>query len=155
MPSRKPQSLPRRPSGRSAPRYPRPFLYNLEIRPSRVHGQGVFTRTALPGRRKLGEVSGHLVRLPAARRQVEEHSQIYLVELTSRTALDCSRGNVFRCLNHSCSPNCYLRIAAKRVEVYSLHPIPKGTELTVDYGVTPHRNGMPCRCQSPRCRKNL
>jgi len=127
----------------------------VTVRRSRIHGRGLFAATALPGRRKLGEVGGRLVRLPQARTRVERSPEIYLVEVSRRYALDCSSGNEFRHLNHSCEPNCYLRVYRRRVEVYTLRRIRAGTELTLDYSVTPHRGGMACRCGSVRCRKRL
>jgi hypothetical protein len=107
----------------------------------------------LPRRRKLGEISGTLERLPRARAVVANLPKIYLIELSRRYALDCARGNSFKYLNHSCEPNCYLRTCGKRVEVYTLHHIKAGTELTVDYGVTPHKTGMKCACGAARCRR--
>ena len=124
----------------------------LKVRASGIHGRGIFAASALPARRKLGEVTGKRVRLPEARQAVVRQPRIYLVELTRRYALDCSTGNDFRHLNHSCRPNCYLRVAHGRVEVYAKAAIPAGIELTVDYGVTPHEGGMTCRCGAPRCK---
>lgn len=126
-----------------------------EIRFSPIQGRGLFAATDLPGRRKLGEISGRLVRLPQARQQIERAERIYFIELTRTWALECSDGNRFKHLNHSCSPNCYLRIIQKRVEVYTLHPIERGAELTVDYGETPHKGGMRCHCGAPNCRERL
>ena len=123
----------------------------MVVRSSRINGRGVFASTSLPRRRKLGEVSGTLVRLPQARQAVEQHSKIYLIELSDHLALDCSRGNSFRHLNHSCRPNCYLRVFNRHVEIYSLKKIPAGAELTVNYGVTPHVGGMVCSCGERQC----
>ena len=123
----------------------------VAVKASRINGRGVFARIALPRRRKLGEISGTLVQLPKARQAIERDSKIYLIELSHRHALDCSRGNSFRHLNHSCRPNCYLRVINNRVEVYTLTRIPPGAELTVNYGVTPHVGGMTCSCGAPRC----
>ena len=61
----------------------------LLVRPSRIHGLGLFAARALPGRRKLGEISGRLVRLPRAREEVELRPVICHVELDERVALDC------------------------------------------------------------------
>jgi SET domain-containing protein len=80
---------------------------------------------------------------------------IYLVEVSRRYALDCQDGNEFKHLNHSCEPNCYLRIIRRVVEVYTLRQITPGTELTIDYGLTPHRQGMDCRCGSVKCRRSI
>jgi uncharacterized protein len=119
---------------------------------SRLHGRGLFARGELPARRKLGELSGELVRLPEAWNTAAAQHKIYLVQVSARRALDCSRGNHFKYLNHSCAPNCYLRVHRLRVEVYALRRIVPGEELTVDYGETPHRNGMRCSCGAANCR---
>lgn len=127
----------------------------VEVRSSPIHGRGLFALMDLPARRKLGEVSGHLVKLPHARRAVELHPAIYLVELSRRYALDCFKGNDFRHLNHSCAPNCFLRIHRRTVEVYTLRRVVMGTELTIDYGLTPHKHRMHCFCGSPKCRRKI
>jgi uncharacterized protein len=122
---------------------------------SRLHGYGLFANADLPARRKLGEMSGHYVKLPEARKLVESLPVIQLVELGPRLALDCRDGNDFKYLNHSCKPNAYLRIYRKSVEIYALREIKKGEELTVDYGVTPHKRGMLCHCGADKCRGTI
>lgn len=145
MPSTTPRAQ-RKPSVSKQPQSP------LKVRSSRINGRGLFALADLPGRRKLGEISGVLVRLPAARRKVEQSDKIYLIELSEREALECSTGNSFRYLNHSCTANCYMRIIRNRVEIYTRRPIPAGAELTVDYGATPHKNGMRCSCGAENCK---
>jgi SET domain-containing protein len=119
---------------------------------SPIQGLGVFALRELPARKKVGQLGGRLVRLPAARRAVENSPQIYLVEISRRFALDCGAGGDFKHLNHSCEPNCFLRLYRRTIEVYTLRAIPHGVELTIDYGLTPHKGGMRCRCGSSRCR---
>jgi SET domain-containing protein len=127
----------------------------LAVCKSSIHGRGLFSRQRLSKRRKLGEVGGTHVKLPRARSAVEREARIYLIELNSRVALDCSGDPIFRHLNHSCRPNCYLRIYRGRVEVYALKSIAPGIELTVDYGETPHVGGMSCGCGERGCRGSL
>ncbi|HWN97404.1 MAG TPA: SET domain-containing protein [Methylomirabilota bacterium] len=128
------------------------FIPRLTVRASRINGRGLFPLTNLPARRKIGELHGELVKLPQARKAIESAAKIYFIELSRRLALDCSQGNHFKYLNHSCCPNCYLRVLQRRVEVYTLQRISSGTELTVDYGETPHRGGMKCRCGADNCK---
>lgn len=128
---------------------------DCRIRRSRIHGAGVFLLGPVAGRRKLGEVTGVLRRLPGARRAQQRRAVMQLVEVSRRWALDCTRGNLFRHLNHSCQANCYLRVVRRRVEVYSRGAIANGSELTVDYGETMHRGGMACRCGAPGCRSRI
>ncbi|HBE73418.1 MAG TPA: SET domain-containing protein-lysine N-methyltransferase [candidate division Zixibacteria bacterium] len=125
---------------------------SVSVRKSPVHGLGVFALKPLPGRRKIGEVGGRIVDARRALREIARSRRIYFVQLDERHGLDCSRGNALGRLNHSCRPNCYLRIVRHRVEVYSLRPIRRGEELVIDYGQTPHRKGMKCRCGSKDCK---
>ena len=129
---------------------PRPLT--LVARRSRVHGTGLYTSSAIPGRRKLGELTGVLIPVAQALREQRQRVCIHMVELDDHTALDCTAGNLFRHLNHSCTANCYLRVIGHTVEIYSRRAIPSGDELTVDYRATQHPGGMACRCGAARCR---
>ncbi len=126
--------------------------YPFAIAKSKIHGIGVFTLASLPARKKIGELTGPLLPLRVARKLVRHQERIFLVEIDNRCALDCSGGSPLGRVNHCCKPNCYLRIIGKRVEMYTLRRIRANTELTVDYGATPHANGMTCACGSPNCK---
>jgi len=67
-----------------------------------------------------------------------------------------SRENIARYVNHSCRPNCEVRIYAKRIRVWAIKKILPGEEFTYDYGeeyfneyIKPHG----CRCE--KCRKKV
>lgn len=131
------------------------FIATCRVGRSRIHGRGVFAGRAVAGRCKLGEVTGELRRLPGARQDQQRRAVMQLVEVSRRWALDCTDGNAFRHLNHSCRANCFLRVIRRRVEVYSRGPIRAGAELTVDYGETMHRGGMACGCGVDGCRGRI
>jgi SET domain-containing protein len=128
---------------------------HFAVRPSRIHGRGLFATTRIPRRMKLGELSGILRPIREANHDHQQRRVIKLVEVSRRWALDCTHGNHFSLLNHSCQANCYLRIIRRRVEVYSRGPIRSGAELTVDYGETMHPDGMGCQCGVPGCRSRI
>ncbi|MCU0607219.1 MAG: SET domain-containing protein-lysine N-methyltransferase [Candidatus Edwardsbacteria bacterium] len=116
----------------------------VSVRPSAIHGRGVFAERPFRKRRKLGEIAGRIIGAKRALRQIARQKRIYFVQLDERHGLDCSRGNEF-----------YLRIIRHRVEVYALRNIRRGEELTIDYGQTPHRAGMECRCGAARCKGRI
>lgn len=130
-------------------------LQAVSVRSSPIHGLGAFALERLPGRRKIGEVGGRIVDARKALKEIADSRRIYFVQLDERHGLDCSRGNALGRLNHSCRPNCYLRIIGHRVEVYTLRPIRCGEELVIDYGQTPHREGMKCSCGDGKCRERI
>ena len=127
----------------------------LATAPSTIEGTGVFAGQHIPRRAKIGEVTGKLIDLRTARKRAKERRRMCLVDVSDTRALDCSRGNALRHLNHSCRSNAFLRIVRERVEVYAKRDIRKGEELTVDYGESPHSGGMRCRCGVPGCRDRI
>ena len=128
----------------------------FRVRKSRIHGKGLFTLQSLPARRKIGELSGELIRLWEARRRARGMPCIAIVEFEDGWALDASRGgNDFRYVNHSCAPNTYLRRIGHHVELYALRDVEAGEELTCNYGETQHEGTLPCRCGAPGCRSLL
>lgn len=130
--------------------------FDFQVKRSRIQGRGLFALSPIPARKKLGELSGELISQREARRRARLTDCIMVVEFGDGKALDASvSGNHFRYVNHSCSPNTYMRLFRRRVEFYALRPIAPGEELTCNYGETHHDGALACRCGSPRCRGSL
>ena len=129
--------------------------YPVRSAPSPIEGTGVFAAVKIPRRAKIGEVTGELISIRTARRRARQSCRLCLIDLSATRALDCTKGNVLRLLNHSCQANAFLRIIRERVEVYARRDIRTGEELTVDYGESPHSGGMRCTCGHPRCRERI
>ncbi len=136
---------------------PRLDTLNFKVGRSRIQGRGLFARSSVPARKKLGELGGERISLRAARRRARAVGEsIKIVEFDDGTALDATRtGGPFGYVNHSCEPNAFMRRHRGRVEFYALRPIEAGEEVTCDYGETHHDGRLPCRCGSPRCRGRL
>ena len=131
-------------------------VYEFDVRPSGIHGRGLFARTPLPARRKLGELAGKVVSERGARRTARSLQSIKIVEFGDGWALDATKeSNCFQYVNHSCTPNTYIRLYRHRVEFYTLRAIARGEELTCDYGETQHEGTLPCGCGAERCRRWL
>jgi len=122
---------------------------------SAIAGRGVFADKRIPRRAKIGEVTGEVISVRTARQRARGRCRMCLIDLSDTRALDCSRGNALRLLNHSCRSNAFLRIIRERVEVYARRDIGKGEEITVDYGESPHSGGMRCGCGHARCRSRI
>jgi len=130
-------------------------MASLEVKPSRIDGNGVFACTVLPAHRKIGELTGTVITQREARRRAGEMKRIAIVEFEDDMALDASADRCLRYVNHSCAPNTYLRRIGHRVEFYTLRKIRRGEELTCDYGETHHDGKLPCRCGSANCREKI
>jgi uncharacterized protein len=125
--------------------------FPVEVKPSSIDGRGLFTNSVIPSRRKIGELTGKLISVSEARRRVRNKACIMIVELSSSMAMDAEEGNEFKYVNHSCSPNTFMRVYRSRVEFYALRKIAPGEELTCNYGETHHDGTLPCKCGSNNC----
>jgi uncharacterized protein len=129
-----------------------PQKFAVDVKPSRIDGQGAFAAEAIPARRKIGEVRGEPISVREARRRAKGRQRIMIVELSERRAIDASAStDPLRYTNHSCRPNAVLRIRQGRVEFYAMRDIAFGDEITVDYGETHHEGRLQCRCGAPGC----
>ncbi|HEU4622788.1 MAG TPA: SET domain-containing protein [Burkholderiaceae bacterium] len=124
---------------------------------SAIDGRGVFARQVLSARRRVGLLDGEVISVDEGRRRAAATKRVQLVELTDHIALDASRGSSpLRFINHSCTPNVYMRISRElRVEFYALREIAPGEELTAKYGETHHGGTLRCRCGQARCERWL
>ncbi len=129
--------------------------YPVRSARSTIEGTGVFAAGLIPARLKIGEVTGEVISVRTARKRARTRCRMCLIDLSDRHALDCTSGNALRHLNHACRPNAYLRIIRLRVEVYARRAIRAGEEITVDYGESPHKGGMKCRCGHKDCRDRI
>jgi uncharacterized protein len=136
---------------------PNPNNFKFEVKQSPIEGQGLFAASIIPARRKLGELTGELITLREARKRTRGAADhIFIVEFGDNWALDSTRSdNYFKFMNHSCTPNAFMRLSRGRVEFYALRRILPGEELTCDYGETHHDGKLECRCRSAGCRKYL
>jgi uncharacterized protein len=65
----------------------------------------------------------------------ERNNNKYFFEIDSHWVVDgSSRKNLARYVNHSCRPNCEVRIYAKRIRIWTIRRIKSGEEFSYDYG---------------------
>lgn len=127
--------------------------YAIHYAKSKIDGKGAFAGQAIAARKKIGELSGEIINLREARRRAAATKRVAMVEFGNGKALDGSiNPNELRYINHSCSPNTYMRVRFPRVEFYALTNIAKGAELTCNYGPTHHDGKLPCHCKSLNCK---
>lgn len=133
-----------------------PQKFAVDVKPSRIDGQGAFAAEPIPARRKIGEIRGEAISVREARRRAKAQQRIMIVELSDKRAIDASgSGDPLRFTNHSCQPNAVLRIRQGRVEFYAMRALRVGEEITVNYGETHHEGKLRCRCGAPGCVGNI
>lgn len=120
---------------------------------SEIHGKGVFAGQIIRKRSKIGSLSGKIVTIASLPTKFKSNESIAIVELTGLLALDAREFRNELCfVNHSCRPNCFMRVYKLTIEVYCLRTIKKGTELTLDYGDTHHEGKLRCECKCHNCK---
>jgi SET domain-containing protein len=144
------------PTKRQKPCMHHPWPVPMEVKPSAIEGRGLFTKVPLRARQKIGEFTGERITQYEGRKRAKTRKQIAIVEINNGKAIDAGKETTgFRFINHSCSPNTFLRIIRERAEFYTLHPITAGTELTVNCHPSHHNNTLRCKCGSAICRQFL
>ncbi len=107
--------------------------FQIQNKPSKINGNGAFAIQLIPAKKKIGNLAGELINKREARKRAAKKKRIAMVEFNDGKALDASVNvNELRYINHSCSPNTYMRRIFHRVEFYALRQIKRSEELTCD-----------------------
>jgi SET domain-containing protein len=123
-----------------------------EVRPSRIHGTGVFARVDLrEGSRVLEYVGERVTKEESLRRR--EDGNFFVFVVTDKFDIDGAVDwNPARFINHSCSPNCEARMEDERIWIIALRDIKAGEELGFNYGYDlQDYEDHPCSCGAPNC----
>jgi uncharacterized protein len=123
-----------------------------EVRPSRIHGTGVFARANISAELRVLEYVGErLTKDESLKRRQAGNYYVFIV--TDDFDIDgWVDWNPARYINHSCQPNCEARQEDEHIWIYALRDIAAGEELTFNYGYDlQDYEDHPCRCGAPNC----
>jgi SET domain-containing protein len=127
----------------------------LSIRSSPINGKGCFANKPFQRRRKIAEYTGERISDLEARRRAGR-AKLRICDIDGRWSLDGSRGgNGTHYVNHSCSPNAYMKTLYGHVLFFALRDIRRGEEITVDYEDTLHPDTKRCYCRATNCRGTI
>lgn len=94
----------------------------VSVRPSRIHGLGLFAQAFIPAESYIGDYAGPKVQ--------EDGRYVLWVEGDDGSWSGVDGRNVLRYLNHNAAPNAELN----GIELYALADIERGEEITIHYG---------------------
>ena len=127
-------------------------IQSWEVKPSRIHGAGVFARADIAAETHVIEYIGERVsKEESLRRRKKGNFFVFIVteEFDIDGAVDW---NPARFINHSCEPNCEARQEDERIWIVALRDIRSGEELTFNYGYDlQDYEEHPCHCGAPGC----
>jgi SET domain-containing protein len=127
----------------------------LAVKKSGIHGKGCFATRRFPRGRKIAEYAGE--RITDAEAERRSHRRVLRIcDVDGRYSIDGSRGgNGTHYINHSCAPNCYMKILYGHILFFALRDIEPGEEITADYVSTLHSDKKRCTCGAPTCRGTI
>lgn len=123
-----------------------------EVRPSRIHGMGVFARVDISADTRVVEYLGERVtKAESLRRRQAGNFFVFIV--TDQFDIDGAvNWNPARFINHSCAPNCEARMEDERIWIIALRDIKAGEELSFNYGYDlQDYEEHPCACGAANC----
>lgn len=118
-----------------------------EVRPSPIHGQGLFARIAIAAGEIVAVKGGHVLTGPewAALEPALGAADIQIAEdLFIAPVCPEQRHGSMLYTNHSCDPNLAIQ---GQIVLVAMRDIAPGEELTI--------HTLDCRCGSPRCRRTV
>ncbi len=124
-----------------------------EVRPSPIHGRGLFARRAI-ARGEIVAVKGGHVLTRARWAELEPALGAAEIQLTDDLVIAPVRANhrdgSMLFTNHSCDPNLAIQ---GQIVLVAMRDVAAGEELTIDWATTDDGDySLECRCGSPRCR---
>ncbi|KAF2861474.1 SET domain-containing protein [Piedraia hortae CBS 480.64] len=138
------------------------FDVGVEIVKTENRGYGVRSCRPFSAGQIIMEYTGEIITEDECQRRMREEYKnqqcYYLMELTRGLVIDGTRGSMARFINHSCEPNCEVRMVTvngtPRMGVFAgENGIFTGEELTYDYNFDTFGNSRhTCYCGTPSCR---
>ncbi|CAD6189701.1 unnamed protein product [Caenorhabditis auriculariae] len=152
---------------------------DIERKKTKTRGYGVFATKNIPKGTFIAEYAGEIINAEECARRVnlikiarDSEAQLYMMSLNAVKTVDAARaGNIARYVNHSCDPNCIIRMVKivfndgegkrmgrydDRVALYAKKDIQSGEELTFTYNMFGKELALPeCRCGADNCSGSL
>ncbi len=109
------------------------YEHNVEVRPSHIHGKGIFTTVDISEGNEIMIVTGETIdELECIRR--EEKNNVYIF-WNGDTYIDTSNTDKVKYINHNCDFNCEVVDRDENsLLLIAYRDIKAGEELTIDYG---------------------
>jgi SET domain-containing protein len=104
----------------------------------------------------VAEYAGERISRREIKRRLKGQTKIHICAIDSYWAVDGSvGGNGTQYINHSCTPNIYIKVVNGRLLFFALRDIKPGEELTLDYVDSYHSDQKRCRCGASTCRRTI
>ena len=128
----------------------------VEVRPSGIHGRGVFATRPIRKGKRIIEYTGKRVLWESVPDDPNDPRTFLFGLYNGKDVIDATVGGNEACwINHSCEPNAYMKILYGHILFMALRDINPGEEITIDYQSTLHSDRKRCSCGAPSCRGTI
>jgi len=136
----------------------------VEVRPSGIHGRGVFATRPIRKGKRIIEYTGKRVLWESVPDDPNDPRTFLFGLYHGKDVIDATVGGNEACwINHSCEPNCEaIEDENERVFIHALRNIRAAEELTYDYSLEidgprtkESEKESACYCGSPKCRGTM
>lgn len=128
----------------------------ITVKASNIDGNGCFATISFPKGKKIAEYEGEKISRIEIAKRVKNSRRIHICGIDSYWAIDGSNGgNGTQFINHSCEPNCYVKIIHGHILFFALRDIDADEEILLDYEDSYHSDRKKCICGAPSCRGRI
>lgn len=107
---------------------------NIIVKPSGIHGDGIFTTTDIPEGTRIMVISGEVIGAEECERRENEENNVYIF-WNGDNYIDVSKTDKIKYVNHNCDANCHIEDRDENsLWLVASRDIRSGEELTIDYG---------------------
>jgi SET domain-containing protein len=128
----------------------------VTVKQSKIDGKGCFATVPFAKGRKIAEYVGEKISRHEITRRLRGKRRIHICGVDSYWAIDGSKsGNGTQYINHSCEPNCFVKIIHGHIIFFALRDIQPGEEILLDYEESYHSDKKRCDCGAASCRGRI
>jgi SET domain-containing protein len=132
------------------------YAPGITVKKSKIDGLGCYATQPFAKGKKIAEYVGEKISRRETKRRLENLPRIQICAINSYWAIDGSvGGNGTQYINHSCEPNCTMRIINDHLIFFAKRNIEAGEEILLDYEWSWHPDDYDCTCGAKTCRGKM
>lgn len=129
---------------------------NIFIGQTENTGKGIFTKSVIKKGQFVVKFEGELYTLKQLQESKVQNLSDYSMQIGKDVYL--GPGGILNYINHSCNPNCWVKIVNTSALLFALKNIQEKEQLTYDYSSTMDEDSwelVECKCGSKKCRHRI
>jgi len=116
-------------------RYDRDWENSVEVRESKIHGKGIFSKSFIPKGELVMVIRGEVIDGDECERREDEEDNVYIFWNGDDCYIDTNHFGKIRFINHNCDPNCEVMDRDdETLNLIAIKDIYPDDEITIDYG---------------------